>query len=212
MNTSDDPRRGGFSFGKLGAEFDEEFTNTVRNLHDIERAKVIPPENVAHYAHGHQWLELTPAGEAVQSAFKEHSSEHSIKFEDVRAHRVQIIPEQVATVVKEMTRQVMEMMFATIGEGAEAVGNVVDTKQFGSPALAFLEGLKRIQFGVDRQGNPSRPQLSYGKEAFEALQRDVAKHGKELQAKIEEISKQKEQEAVERNKARLRRFKGLSDA
>jgi len=62
MNASDDPRRGGFSFGKLGEEFDDEFTNTVRNLCDAERAKVIPPENVAHYSHGHQWLELQPHG------------------------------------------------------------------------------------------------------------------------------------------------------
>jgi len=111
-----------------------------------------------------------------------------------------------------MTRQLMETMYAKVEEGAEAVGNVVDAKQFDSPALAFLEGLKRVEFGVDRQGNPSRPQLRLGQAALEALQRDFAKHGEELQDKIQEITKQKEQEAVERNKSRLRRFKGLRDA
>jgi hypothetical protein len=104
------------------------------------------------------------------------------------------------------------MMYAKVAEGADAVGNTVDAKQFASPALAFLEGLKRVEFGVDRQGNPSRPQFHLGKKALEALQRDFEKHGKPLQDKIEEITKQKEREAVERNKSRLRRFKGFKDA
>ena len=212
MDSKDDPRYGGFSFGSLGEEFDEEFTNTIRNLCEIERAKVIPPENVVYYSHGHQWLELSPQGSMVQSEFQQHSHEHSLKLEDIRAHRIDVIPKQVAAVVQAMTREMMETMFIKIGEGAEAVGNVVDMKELGSPALAFLEGLKRVDFGVDRQGNPSRPHLHWGKEALEALQRDVAKYGKEFQDKVDEITKQKEKDAIERNKARLARFKGPTSA
>jgi len=212
MAASDDPRRGGFSFGQLGEEFDEEFTNTVRNLCDIERAKIISPENVAHYSHGHQWLELEPQGGMTKSGFETHSHEGSLQLEDIRLHRIEVIPRHVTAVVTEMSKQFTQMMYAEVAEGADAVGNTVDAKQFESPALAFLEGLKRLEFGVDRQGNPSRPQLHLGQAALEALQRDFEKHGKPLQDKIEEITKQKEREAVERNKSRLRRFKGYKDA
>lgn len=209
---STDPRLGGFSFGKLSDEFDDEFTNTVRTLCDTERAKVIPPENVAHYSHGQTWLELKPAGDAVHSTFEEHSLEYGLPLGDIRSHRVKVIPEHVTSVVKGMTKQLMQMLYAKVGEGAEAVGNVVDAKEFGSPALAFLEGLKRVQFGVDRAGNPSRPNMHLGKEAFEAFRRDAEKRGQAFQDKVDEITKQKEREAVERNKARLSRFKGLKGA
>ena len=209
MNASGDPRRGGFSFGKLGEEFDEEFIITVRNLSSIERAKLVPPENEAHYSHGHQWLELNPQGGMTKSGFETLSHEGSIRLEDIRRHRTEVILQHVTAVVRDMTRQLTEMMYAKVGEGAEAIGNTVDAKQFDSPALAFLEGLKRVDFGVDRQGNPSRPQIHLGKAMLEALQRDAMKYGKALHDKIEEITKQKEREAVERNKSRLRRFKGL---
>lgn len=212
MNATDDPRHGGFSFGKLGEEFEEEFARAIRALCEAERSKVIPPENVAHYSHGHQWLELSSQGAMVQSEFQEHSHEHGLKLEDIRAHRTSVIPRHVVAVVQAMTRQMMESMFAKIGEGAQAVGNVVDAKEFASPALAFLESLKRVEFGVDREGNPSRPQMHLGSKAFEALQRDAAKYGKEFQDKVDEITKQKELDAVARNMARLARFKGPPSA
>lgn len=212
MSESDDPRRGGFFFGKVGREFDEEFTNTVRALCDAERAKLIPPENVAHYSHGHQWLELQPKGDPVQTEFEEHSHEFALQLEDLRAHRISVIPEQVTAVVSAMNRQMMQMLFAKVGKGAEAVGNVVDAKEAGSPARAFLEGLKKVQFGVDRKGKPSRPQFSLGKDALEAFKKDFEKQGQEFKDLVDEITRQKEADAVARNKARLGRFKGWRDA
>ena len=100
----------------------------------------------------------------------------------------------------------MKMIYQTVHEATERTGNVVDAEQHGSPAKAFMEMLRKIEFGVDRDGAVSRPQIHLGSEIYEKFTKDIEAQGVEFREKVEELTAAKEAAALEREAKRKARF------
>lgn len=100
----------------------------------------------------------------------------------------------------------MKMMYQTVHEATERTGNVVDAKQHDSPAEAFMEMLRKIEFGVDRDGAVSQPQIHLAPELYEKFVKDIDTQGLEFREKVKELTAAKRAAARKREAKRKARF------
>lgn len=201
--------RTAFSFSELERSFEEELMEVIRRLLDAERAKYINPKNALSYTHGGRWLEDKGPDAVGESSFEQHGHELSLHLKDVVDHKLEVLPEYVAEIVSTFTKDFVRSLFSKIEEVTDRTGNVVDQKKHPTQALAIVEMLEKIQFGVDRDGKVSRPTIHLGKEGLAKLRASLEAGGSELTERIDAITARKESEAIEREQARKKRFKGL---
>jgi hypothetical protein len=190
-----------FPAGAKAREVAQAMVRTVRDFHMQNVMKTLNPRNVQRMYHGVSWR--THSGDASAkepSTMKQHQIEHVVKFEDVVAHRLEIIPLTIRSIVGGMQDQLMSQLYST-----EKSGNVVNAGQVGSNTLAFLEMLKKIEFGVDEEGRVTLPELHLapGNPLFEQLQ----KAGPEFEAEVDRVIQEKSAKALERERERISRFK-----
>jgi hypothetical protein len=111
-----------------------------------------------------------------------------------------------------MDRQFAQMMYGAVGKAAESAGNVVDAKQKASFAEAFVGSLEKIEFGVDRHGNVTLPELHVGPDIHEKVVAELTAQPPEYRQRLDKLIAQKSEQAMAREAARKARFKGLSDS
>lgn len=170
------------------------------------RQSLIPKENSLHFSHGGSWQTKPTEFADAEGEFQTHSVETSLKFEDVRDHRLGAIAEFQRTLVDGMQRQFFDSVFATIGRATERTGNTVSAPDHASLADAFLETIKKIQFGVDRYGNISMPEFHGGPDVARKMAASIEEKGPEFVEELERIKAQKIAEAFERERQRLNKF------
>lgn len=195
-----------FPAGRTARDVAQAMIRTVRDVHMQNVMKTLNPRNVQRLYHGVTWRTHSGDASAKQpSTMKQHQIEHLVKFEDVVAHRLEIIPLGIRSIVGGMQDQLMSQLYSTMHESTEKSGNVVSAGEVGSNTLAFLEMLKKIEFGVDEAGQVTLPELHLapGNPLFEQLQ----KAGPEFEAEVDKVIQQKSAKALERERERISRFK-----
>ena len=129
-----------------------------------------------------------------------------LKFKDVVSNNLQVINEINADFVEKMYGSMMKSMFRELDEVCENVGNVVNAKNFKSNSEAFLEMLRKIEFGVGRDGKPSLPSIHASPQMVDALLKELSSNGPEFNAEVERIKEQKIKAALEKERQRQARF------
>ena len=100
----------------------------------------------------------------------------------------------------------MEAMYRTVHEATEKTGNKVSVKEEGSQAEAFVKMLETIEFGVDRDGNPSIPEIHASPEVADKMFKELSSQGPEFEKRIEEIKARKIGEALDKEQERLSKY------
>jgi hypothetical protein len=201
-------KRDVFEFDSIHEAVWSDATATVRRITTGLRDTVLNPDNEHTYHHGMGWTYHTSDLAHRQGAFEKLSLEVGIKFQDVVEHRLDRIPEYIREMCTGMHGEFMKMLYRTVSAAVEETGNVVSTKEAGSPAKAFIQMLRKIEFGVDRHGRVSIPEMHLGKEAHEAMMKDLEAQGAEFRELVESIKREKTQQALEREEERKSKFKG----
>lgn len=195
-----------FGFRDRSAAFDHALTLQIRQELEDVRHSLIPRENSLHFSHGETWRTKPAEFADAGGEFQTHSVETSLKFEDVREHRLAAIAEFRRALIEGMQRQFFDSVFATIGRATEKTGNTVSALDHASLADAFLETIKKIQFGVDRDGNISMPEFHGGPDVAMKMAASIEEKGPEFGEELERIKVQKIAEAFERERQRLEKF------
>jgi hypothetical protein len=202
-------RKDAFDFSQELAAFEKSLLELLREQVRMARESVLSPENVQAYNHGSRWASLSSNRAERVSTFKEHSNMVEIPWRHLVEHDLSAIPRYVGEMVTGIHKEFMEFLYMTVHEACEESGNTVSAREAGSPAVAFLQALKTIQFSVNRQGKVTRPEFHAGTEAFEALKKNIEGQGEEFRREVERITSEKEREALQREEARKQRFKPL---
>ena len=195
-----------FTFHDAQSEFDEAANEIIRRFLEKQRDTVIASENVISYSHGERWMAWQKDDEDKTHEFQKHSHEESITFQDIIDHKISILAEYIHAMAEGVFSQFMTTLYQTLHEATERTGNVVDAKKHGSQAEAFLEMLRKIEFGVDRYGAVSRPQIHLSPEMADKLMKDLEAQGVEFRQKVEELTAAKEAAALEREEKRKAGF------
>tara|TARA_R110001606_G_scaffold358188_2_gene509744 strand:+ start:154 stop:522 length:369 start_codon:yes stop_codon:yes gene_type:complete len=101
----------------------------------------------------------------------------------------------------------MRSLYETVHEATERSGNIVDVKEIGSIPEAFLEMLRRIEFSVSQDGSISRPEVHLSPDMYEKFAKEIEGQDEQYKKEIENITRIKETEAIERESARKSRFR-----
>jgi len=135
------------------------------------------------------------------------SAEWLIPNKDIAENDLSVIERCVMPVSESMQRQFAENMYNFVGAAAESVGNVVDAREQGSIAQGLMAMWRKIEFGVDRDGTVSMPQMHVGPQMYERILTDLHEQPPEFSIEVEEIKAEKIKAALAREAERKAKFK-----
>jgi len=151
-------RRLPFPEFRAARAFNERFTALVGELLRQMVASQIPPENTHTFYHGREWTQHRSDGTEITGGVEAHVAELELRYNTVVEGRLEAIAAQARSMIEQMQSHFMRTLYETVGEGVEQVGNVVDAAGKPMPE-AFLEALRKIEFGVNRKGEVTRPSM-----------------------------------------------------
>lgn len=195
---------------QAGKAFNERYQQVVREALRNAVDQIIPPENSHTLYHGRGWTQQRPDGTEVTGQIEAHTAETILKFDDVIGAKLSAVPEQVTSIVQQMRDEFQRTMYARISEAVEEVGNVVDAKG-KPPTEAFLEMLRKLEFGVDRKGEVTRPEMHMHPDTIRTFVKGLEDGGAEFKAEVTRLTQEKGAQALAREKERVGRFKKPTD-
>lgn len=194
-----------FPFRSGAKKFMAQVTIRVRRLVDKKRSEFIPPENVQSYRHGLAWQAHYTDSPTEVSTVKELRHEFMVPMDSICDGYFSVLEDKIVEMSEAMHASQMRMMYELVSETSDRTGNVVSTAGKGM-AEAFLETLEKIEFGVDKNGNPSLPSIHLGSEAFKKLFEDPQLKDPQFAQRVEDVKKRKIDAALRREDERLGRF------
>jgi len=201
-----DPRFRCFERADEETAFDASVTMLVGRMQARSRQMFVSEENTLRMNHGGSWIHAAQDPES-DTTMHTISVESLIPFKDIAENDLGLIARTILPLNEEMEKQFAQSMYGVIGAAAEKVGNVVDAKAAGSFANSMLEMFRKIEIGVDREGNISMPQLHVGPAMAEKIANELQDVPPEIEAEIEQVRAEKVQSALDREAERKAKFK-----
>jgi hypothetical protein len=197
-----------FSYKTESKEFGKALLEMAVRAHREKISQYVSKDNMHRFQHGRSWLTVREDG-TEKSSFKEVGVELSIGYEDLIKNDINQFFKFFKTFVEGFTSQTMQGMFQTISESCDKVGNTVNQKKYASQAEAFLEGLKKVEFSVNKNGQVELPQIHVGTDAAEPLMQSLKAQDEEFHAEVERIKQEKSDAALRKEKVRRNKYKGI---
>tara|TARA_A100001391_G_C5050876_1_gene273402 strand:- start:510 stop:1115 length:606 start_codon:yes stop_codon:yes gene_type:complete len=190
------------------SEFDAALSDDVAAAMREQRRSVFSGNNVYSYSHGTRWHSRSTEESAddEDDEMQVHSMEVRVTFEEIVANDVGALSRYVNAVVSGMMQELMRAMYQALNESTEKTGNVVNAKGGGFKAEQFIEMLEKIEFGVDRNGNVSFPEIHAGPELAEKMLKELSAQGPGFEERVRKITQKKSQAALEKEGERKSRF------
>lgn len=190
------------------SDFDKALSEDVASTIKEQRKAVLPGDNVFGYTHGTRWhaRSAETKDENEINEMQKHTMEVEIPFRDIVDNNLDALARYRDTLVSGMIQEFMRFMYETVSESTKKTGNVVDAKGRGFKAEQFIEMLEKIEFGVDRNGNVSFPEIHAGPELAEKMLKELSAQGPEFEKRVQEITQKKSEAAVKREAERKYKF------
>lgn len=190
-------------------EFGEALLKFVMKLQKKELSKIILEQNMQQFHHGMKCS--MPRNDGIEnSGLKKFGVEIKVDYERVRNNEIKQLFDFIQNFVNGFTSQISKNMYQEISNSCEQVGNVVNKSLKMTNAESIIATLEKIEFSVNEDGAVEVPSLHVGKELAEKLKGDKELQSPEFHAKVNEILKQKEIEAQEKELTRKNKFKGFN--
>lgn len=189
--------------------FDRAYTMMMRELNKRHTSMYINENNTLHYSHGANWVRSAREDD-VGPQMQTLSTEWSIPHQSIVDNDLSLIETGLRNAVESLSAQFARSIYSVVGAAAERVGNVVSDKETGSTAQSFLEMLKKIEFGVDREGNVSLPQVHVGPDMAEKFVNELKSQPPEFSEEVERVKAQRSELALQKEAERKAKFKAAT--
>ena len=200
-----------FEDREQAAAIDLSLMKLMGQLRDRHARTFVSEDNVQRYNHGSTWHRPAKS-EGTDVRMHTIQATWEISFQDIVDNDLGLIGRSILPASEEMDRQFAGAMYAMVSDAATSVGNVVDAKTEGGVAQSFLAMLRKIEFGVDRDGNLSLPEIHLGPSMFDKVVSELSDQPPEFSAEVERIKAAKAVVAFAREDERKRRFKRRDSA
>lgn len=195
-----------FLFKPQAEAVQRSFTEMLAELGEAARNQYIDSDNVQKYHHGETWVAHYASEPKDATTMMEVSHQLEIPMHHVVEGDFTLFEEYLKILAERFHGSFVCNLYQMVGDGAERIGNTVSAKG-RSHAEAFLEMLDKIEFGVDKDGNVSLPEIhvapSMGKEMIQSLDAQ----GDDFKKKIDKITEEKSKAALQREAERKAKFK-----
>lgn len=191
-----------FSDSKLAEAINESATQLMVAM--VRERQLVPAENEHRYSHGGVWT-TAGADDVPDTTLHEMSSEWAIGYRDIVEQSLSKVLGIITRAAVQMSDEQTQMLFDKVIDACDRTGNTVD--RAGKPRHeAILESLRKIEFGVGRDGKVSGPSIymSDGRLLdFEAL---IEMQPPEHRDELRRLFAIKSEQALAREAERLARF------
>lgn len=194
-----------FVSSERGREFQKEISKFFRDALDASVKEMVAPENVMQLRHGRTWTHSSDDGEPGE--IQVHTAQKELSFEDVAKNDMIAFRDFLVDMASQFRDELHRNMYSVVDASTAKSGNVVSTAQEGSFPLAFLAMLKKIEFGVDSNGQVSLPSLHVGPGQAEKMIAELEAQGDEFRTEFESVKREKIEAALAKERDRLARFK-----
>lgn len=191
------------------AGFDRAYMVMMNDLRKRRTDMYINEDNVLQYIHGANWV-CAGRGKDNEPAMQTLSTEWAVPFKALADNDLTWIEAGLHKTVEALSAQFAHSIYSVVGAAAEKVGNVVSNKETGSNAQSFLEMLKKIEFGVDRDGNVSLPQIHVGPDMGEKLLEELKAQPPEFSEEVERVKAERTELALQKEAERKAKFKAAT--
>lgn len=195
-----------FEMADEASGFERAFTKAISVLKRGGMQSMIAEENIQRFSHGKRWNHRANP-HTVDGEMQTMSVEWATPFQEIVDGDLTLIPRAIQSISEQMHGAQMRMMYKTLSDVCDANGQTVDVAASGSNAAAFLDMLRKIEFGVDRDGNVSMPQIHAGHQAAEKMIADLEAQPPEFAAEVERLKAEKSEAALARERERRSKFK-----
>lgn len=201
-----DPRFRCFERAADEQAFETSVASLLGKMQASSRRMFVSEQNILRMNHGGTWVHAASDPEP-DTSMHTISAEHVIPYKDIADNDLSLIARSILPLNEEIEKQFALNMYGLIGAAADKVGNVVDAKATGSFAASMLEMLRKIEFGVGRDGAVSMPQIHVGPGMAERLAEELKNVPPEIEAEIQQVKAEKVQQALDREAERKAKFK-----
>ncbi|WP_334655834.1 hypothetical protein [Sphingomonas panaciterrae] len=186
--------------------FDRAYMVMMNELRKRQTEMFIDENNVLQYIHGGNWVRPGHDDDDAP-AMQTLSSEWTIPFVALADNDLTLIEAGLSKNVEELSGQFIRSIYSVVGAAAEKVGNIVSNKDTGSSAQSLLEMLRKIEFGVDRDGKVSFPQIHVGPDMGEKLLAELEAQPPEFGEEVERVKAERMALALQKEAERKAKFK-----
>lgn len=201
-----DPRFWCFDDPAKEQAFEKTLMALVAQMQKQSRQTFVNEQNFLRLNHGGRWVHSASECDS-DTSMQTISAETSIPFQDIADNDLTLIARTIMPMNEEMDRQFAKFLYGVVGAAAEKVGNVVNAQKGDSISLSMLEIFRKIDFGVDRNGNVTLPQIHVGSEMFERIKKEMDDVPAEISAQIEQVKAEKTRDALAKEAERRAKFK-----
>lgn len=196
-----------FSHHEESKIFSESLQNFIAKENNKRMSTYQSAENTYILHHGNSFSSIVDN----ESDLSKHSVNIEFDYSDIRLYRIEQFYIFLNTIIEEMSSQMIRTLYQTLSDTCDKTGNVIDNVQnVMSNAEAFLEMLRKVEFGVDKYGNVIMPQIHLHPSQSDKFIKELEAQDETYKNLIEEIKKEKTKQAIQKENDRLLRFEGVS--
>lgn len=189
------------------------FTNSL-NEYIINKNK----EKMLHFSDDkntyslHHGRLMGNSNEKLDSELTKHSVEVTYDTNDVLEYKIETMYSFIDEISSKMSDQMKQTIYKVLNQTCEKTGNVVNAKESkkSNPEL-FLEMLEKIELSVNEFGEISLPDIHLHPSIARKFFDDLKDAGKEFEEKVKLLKNRKRQEAIQKEKERVAKYKGVSN-
>lgn len=201
-----------FGYKTRISDFDQALKKDINiKIRDKQRIN-LPVGNVFSYIHGVRWHtdSIKTNNEKEACVMEEHTSEVAICIKDILDNNIDALDRYTGMIVDGFIDEQMKSIYNKIKEISEKTGNIVNNKNNKSKPEQFIEMLERIEFGVNRDGEVSFPELHSSPGFIKQFLKELNDQGAEYETQVNEIIQRKSKIALEREALRKAKFPNSS--
>lgn len=197
-----------FRFTSKISEFDAEMLEDIGSSLQEQRKAILPSENVFKYTHGKKWRTIIAENndQDDDGQMQTHSSEIQIPVQEVVDNDLGSLVRYRNSIVSGLIKDLMQSIYQAVNDSTEKTGNVIGAKSGSFTAEHFVEMLEKIEFGVDRDGNVSLPEIHASPELVKKMLQVLSVQGSEFEKRVQEITQRKSEAALARENDRKSKF------
>lgn len=192
-----------FAFSRQTAQVDEEIQARAARRSSGLRQQFISSSNIYKMKHGTQWQSLSGDSDRP-TKMTTHSTEISISNKRIVNHDLTQLLEFLDQMSDKSHQLFLEALIQTMNETTNETGNIVRGKEI---KVALEEMLSKLQFGVDRYGTPSAPQMLVPPSIMRQIEELAQTPDIEYEERVALITERKKSEAFADETRRISRYR-----
>jgi len=196
-----------FSNKKESELFAKSLYDFIGKENNKKMSAYMSSENVFILHHGNSFSST----EDNESELTKHSVKVEFEYSDIRLYNIEQFYVFLHNFIEQISSQMTRTIYKTIGESCDKIGNVIDAKQEKmSNAEAFLEMLRKVELSVDKYGKVIMPQIHLHPSQSETFVKELEAQDETYHQLVENIKKEKSEQAIKKEHERLLKFEGIS--